>query len=138
MRMPDEETPWLAFVYDRHATKNTVVLDLRLAHCARYAEAKGWTIGGWFLDHGTDALTNDHRPAFATMLNAVRNAGADIPRVVLVHDWYRFSRDDEARGLLTRRIIHLGANVETCDGEQRRADGTYTTPQGRLSNTSTT
>ncbi|GAA1896671.1 hypothetical protein [Streptantibioticus ferralitis] len=64
------------------------------------------------------------------MFNAVRNVGADVLRVVIDHDWYRLSRDDDARGLFTRRIIHLGATVETCDGEQRRADGTYTTPGG--------
>lgn len=128
MRMPDAETPWLAFVYDRLATTNTVILELRLQKCAQYAEAKGWTIGGWFLDEGTDALTNDHRPAFDHLLNAVRNAGADVPRVVLVHDWTRFSRDEDARGLFTRRIIHLGASAETCDGEHRRTDGTYNTP----------
>jgi DNA invertase Pin-like site-specific DNA recombinase len=128
----DESLSALAFVYDRHATLAREMLRLRLELCAEYAEKQGWAIGGWFVDEGDDALTCDRRPAFATMLNAVRNAGADVPRVVLVHDWYRFSRDNDARSQLTRRIIHLGATVETCNGQQRRADGTYATPGGQL------
>jgi DNA invertase Pin-like site-specific DNA recombinase len=125
MRMPHAETPWLAFVYDRHATTNPVVLEGRLQKCAQYAEAKGWTIGGWYLDEGTDALTSDQRPAFDSMLNTIRAVGADVPRVVLVHDWARLSRDDQARGLFTRKVLQLGAWVETCGGEQRTADGCY-------------
>ncbi|MCQ4081757.1 recombinase family protein [Streptomyces sp. RB6PN25] len=119
------EQPALAYVYDRHATANTVVLRLRLQVCAQYAEAQGWMIGGWFVDEGDDALTNDRRPAFEAMLNTIRVAGVDTPRVCLAYDWDRLSRDQEARGLLTRRVLHLGAWVETCCGEQRRPDGTW-------------
>lgn len=114
-----------AYVYDRHATASTVVLQLRLEACAQYADAHGWQIGGWFVDEGDDALTNDKRPAFEAMLNTLHAAGVDTPRVCLVNDWDRLSRDQEARGLLTRRVLHLGAWVETCRGEQRRPDGTW-------------
>ncbi|MGW7007605.1 recombinase family protein [Streptomyces sp. NPDC054933] len=119
------DQPPLVFIYDRHATLHREVLLLRLEVCATYADQQGWTIGGWFLDEGDDALTNDKRPAFESMLNTVRAAGADAPRVCLVHDWHRLSRDDEARGLLTRRVLHLGGWVETSLGERRQPDGTW-------------
>jgi DNA invertase Pin-like site-specific DNA recombinase len=123
--------PPVAFIYDRHATANKVVLQLRLEACTQYVEAQGWQIGGWFLDTGDDALTDHRRPAFDAMLNILRSAGADTPRVVLIHDWDRLSRDQEALGLFTRRILQLGTRVETCRGEQRRPDGRYT-QVGRL------
>jgi DNA invertase Pin-like site-specific DNA recombinase len=115
----------LAFVYDRLVTTNKVILQLRLEACAQYVEKQGWEVGGWFVDEGDDALTTDRRPAFDAMCNTIRAAGADVPRVVLVHDWDRFSRDREACGLLTRRLLQLGVRIETCFGEQRRPDGTY-------------
>jgi DNA invertase Pin-like site-specific DNA recombinase len=115
----------LAFVYDRHATIAREILRLRLETCAKYADRQGWQIAGWFVDEGDDALANDHRPTFHAMLNAIRAAGADAPRVVLVHDWQRFSHDDEARGLFTRTVLHLGTWVETTSGEQRTPDGCY-------------
>jgi DNA invertase Pin-like site-specific DNA recombinase len=115
----------LAFIYDRHATANKVMLQLRLEACAQYAEAQGWQIGGWFVDEGDDALTTDKRPAFEAMLNTVRAASIDVPRVCLVHDWDRLSHDQESRRLLTRRVLHLGTWVETCHGEQHRLDGTW-------------
>jgi hypothetical protein len=59
------------------------------------------------------------------MCNTIRAADADTPRVCLVYDWHRLSCDQEACGLLTRRVLRLGARVETCFGEQRRPDGTW-------------
>jgi hypothetical protein len=70
------------------------------------------------LDTGDDALSNDKRPAFDAMLNTLRSAGAEIPRVVLVHDWDRLTRDREACGLFTRRVLQYGGWVETCRGEK--------------------
>jgi DNA invertase Pin-like site-specific DNA recombinase len=115
----------MTFVYDRLATANKVILQLRLETCAEYAQAQGWEIGGWFVDEGDDALTADRRPAFDAMCNTIRAAGADVPRVCLVYDWHRLSCDQEACGLLTRRLLQLGAQVQTCFGEQRRPDGTW-------------
>lgn len=115
----------LAFVYDRHATLAREILRLRLEVCAEYANGQGWAIAGWFVDEGDDALTNDRRPAFKAMCNAIGSAGADVPRVCLVNDWDRLSRDLEARGLLTRRVLRLGGWVETCFGEKRQPDGTW-------------
>jgi DNA invertase Pin-like site-specific DNA recombinase len=121
----------LAFIYDRHATANKVILQLRLEACAQYVEARGWDIGGWFLDTGDDALSNDKRPSFNAMLNTLRSAGADTRRVVLVNDWDRLTRDREACGLFTSRVLQSGGWVETCRGEQRTPDGRYT-QVGRL------
>ncbi|MBV9026569.1 MAG: recombinase family protein [Streptomycetaceae bacterium] len=115
----------LAFIYDRLATVNRVILQLRLETCAQYAGAQGWQIGGWFVDEGDDALTTDRRPAFDAMCNTIRAAGVDAPRVCLLHDWDRLSRDKETCGLLTGRVLRLGARVETCFGEQRRPDGIW-------------
>jgi DNA invertase Pin-like site-specific DNA recombinase len=124
-RTDSSASPPLAFVYDRRATVNKVILQLRLETCAQYAEAQGWQIGGWFVDEGDDALTADRRPAFDAMCNTIRAADIDTPRVCLVYDWHRFSCDQQACGLLTHRVLRLGARVETCFGEQRRPDGTW-------------
>jgi DNA invertase Pin-like site-specific DNA recombinase len=115
----------LAYIYDRVATTNRVVLQLRLEACAQYADAQGWEIGGWFVDEGDDALTTDKRPSFDAMCNTIRAASVDTERVCLVNDWDRLSRDQEALGLFTRQVLQLGARVETCFGEQRRPDGTW-------------
>jgi DNA invertase Pin-like site-specific DNA recombinase len=88
----DSSAPPLAFVYDRFATANKVILRLRLETCAQYAETQSWQIGGWFVDEGDDALTTDTRPAFDAMCNTIRAAYADTPRVCLVYDCQRGTR----------------------------------------------
>ncbi|MBY8887884.1 recombinase family protein [Streptomyces sp. PTM05] len=110
----------VAYLYDRHATTATGMLNARMDACTAYLEAKGWAGGGRWLDVGDDALSDDRRPAFDTMLNAIHAAGTAVERVVLVPDWDRLSRNPAACGLLTRRVLLLGAWVETTLGEQRR------------------
>ncbi len=123
--------PTVAFIYDRHATQNTVILDLRLKACARYVSDHSWGFGGWWVDNGDYALTDDRRPAFDALLRTMQAADRTQPRVCLVHDWSRLSRDMKARGLLTRRVLLLGGGVETCSGEKREpGDGIQHT--GRL------
>ncbi|MEU6173961.1 recombinase family protein [Streptantibioticus parmotrematis] len=117
------ESP-VAYVYDRHATRAIGMLNARMDACTIYMEAKGWRGGGRWLDVGDDALSDDRRPAYDALLRTVHAAGSDVRRVVLVHDWDRLSRDPAACGLLTRRVLTLGAWVETTFGEQRRPDGT--------------
>jgi DNA invertase Pin-like site-specific DNA recombinase len=112
----------LVFIYDRHATANKVILQLRLEACAQYAEARGWEIGGWFLDTGDDALTDHRRPSFEAMLNTCRSADAEIPRVVLVHDWDRLTRDGWQRRIFARRVTLAGGWVETIAGESTKDD----------------
>lgn len=121
--MTREKTP-VAYIYDRHATTNTVILDMRLKACAKYVTAKGWGFGGWWLDKGDYALTDGHRPAFDTLLRTMQT-GTAHPRVLLVYDWHRLSRNQQACGLMTRRALLLGGWVETTSGDKRTLDGRY-------------
>ncbi|MCQ4041617.1 recombinase family protein [Streptantibioticus rubrisoli] len=117
----------LAFIYDRCATKSTAELERRLEACGEYVTAHGWGFGGWWRDNGDYALTNDRRPAFDTLLRTMRAAGND-PRVCLVYDWDRLSRDTRVRRVMTRRVLLLGGWVETCRGEKRTPDGKHVPP----------
>lgn len=56
-----------AFIYDRHATFLTAILDIRLDRCRGYAESRGWEVAGIWLDLGDHALSDDHRPQFDAM-----------------------------------------------------------------------
>jgi hypothetical protein len=113
----------LAFVYDRQATTNPLLLEVRLKACAAYVEKQGWSFGGWFVDRGEEALSLDHRPALDLLCNTMRAAGADQSRVCLIYNWERFAYDLDVRGKLTKRILGLGGWVETCQGETRTPDG---------------
>ncbi|WP_269859575.1 recombinase family protein [Streptomyces sp. RPT161] len=106
----------MAFIYDRCATQNTFVLELRLRECAKYTSEHGWGFGGWWVDEGDDALTDDHRPGFDGLERAVRQAG-DRPKVCLVFDWARLSNDDWNRRIFARRVMLAGGWVETVRGE---------------------
>jgi hypothetical protein len=122
----------LAFIYDRHATENTTVLEMRLKACAKYVSANGWGFGGWWVDKGDDALTDDRRPAFDILLRTLQATGSNHPRVCLVHNWERLSRDYEARRTFARRILLVGGWVETTSGETTKPGdnrcGLLTTP----------
>lgn len=128
--MTTDQTP-LVFIYDRCCTQDATELERRLKACAKYVSAQGWGFGGWWRDNGDAALTNDRRPAFDTLLRTMQAAG-DCPRVCLVYSWDRLSRDMQARGQMTRRVLLLGGWVETCDGEKRTAGGSELRA-GRLS-----
>lgn len=119
--MTTHQTP-LAFIYDRSTTENTTELERRLTACGEYVTTQGWGFGGWWVDNGDYALTNDRRPAYDALLRTMRAAGTG-PRVCLVHDWDRLSRDMQARGLMTRRVLLLDGWVETCAGEKRTPGG---------------
>ncbi|MDF2260702.1 recombinase family protein [Streptantibioticus ferralitis] len=121
--MTSHQTP-LVFIYDRCATQDTRELERRLKACAEYVSTYGWGFGGWWRDSGDYALTNDRRPAFDTLLRTMQAVG-DCPRVCLVYDWDRLSRDVQARDLMTRHVLLLGAWVETCDGEKRTPSGKH-------------
>jgi hypothetical protein len=124
----------LAFIYDRHATEDSTVLEMRLKACAKYVSSQGWGFGGWWVDKGDDALTNDRRPAFDILLRALQATGSSYPRVCLVHDFERLSRDDQTRRLFARRVLLAGGWVETTSGETTkpgdRHHGLITTPPG--------
>ena len=112
----------VAFIYDRCTTTNTAVLELRLKACAKYVSAHGWAFGGWWVDKGDEALTDDCRPAFDVLLRTLERTGAAQPRVCLVHDWHRLSRDEWARRAFARRVTMAGGWVETVAGETSRAE----------------
>jgi DNA invertase Pin-like site-specific DNA recombinase len=114
--------PALAYIYDRSATQDTTELERRLTACGEYVIAQGWGFGGWWRDTGDSALLNDHRPAFDALLRTMRAADG-CQRVCLVYCWDRLSRDPQARGLMTRRVLLLGGWVETCSGEKRTPGG---------------
>ena len=95
----------LAFLYDRHATTVEIELDRRRNLCEKYLAERGWDIAGWWVDKGDCALTDDHRPEFDALLRAMQAAGPARPRVCLIHDWSRLSRNLGARGLMTRRVL---------------------------------
>jgi hypothetical protein len=120
--MPTDQ-PTLAFIYDRCATQDTTELERRLTACGEYVIARGWGFGGWWRDTNDHALVNDHRPAFDALLRTMR-AAEGCERVCLVYDWDRLSRDLQARGLMTRRVLLLGGWVETCGGEKGTAQET--------------
>lgn len=121
------EATSVVFMYDRHATKATGMLRVRMDTCTAYMDKQGWSGGGRWLDIDSDALSSDRRPAFESMLRSILATPQTVPRVVLVHDWDRFSHNPDDVNLFTRRILRLGASVETCAGDRRTADGRYTT-----------
>ncbi|AEW95625.1 MULTISPECIES: recombinase family protein [Streptomycetaceae] len=109
--------PPLAFVYDRHLSGPRAQLAVRARTCADYADRRGWEVGGWFVDTGDAALTLNHRPNFERLMRALVGVEEGRVRVCLVLDWDRFSSDRAKRDILVRRLVGLGARVETCFGE---------------------
>jgi DNA invertase Pin-like site-specific DNA recombinase len=111
----DPDRPTLAFIYDRHATHTTLMLDERIARVKAYAMAQGWQFGGWFVDTDADALSDTTRPALDSLCNTMAAAGGE--RICLIHDWDRLSRDTKARAALQRRIRSAGGSTHTAQGE---------------------
>jgi DNA invertase Pin-like site-specific DNA recombinase len=113
----------LAFIYDRCATANTTALELRLQVCQEYVTKHGCEFGGWWVDTGDQALTVHQRPAFDRLLDTMRSTPFGTPRVCLIHDRDRISRDAYASNIFTRRVLLSDGWVETCLGERRTSDG---------------
>lgn len=120
--------PPLAYIYDRCATTNTAMIELRLRACAEYVEEQGWGWGGWWVDKDDAALTNDDRPAFDSLVRSM-DASPGTPRVCLVADWGRLSHDTEHRQVFARRIFLAGGWLATVGGESVRSGEV---PNGRL------
>ena len=115
-----------AFIYDRHATTSTVILDIRLDRCRAYAESRGWEIAGTWLDLGDNAL-GDHRPQFDALCVAMDRAAGPI--VCLVDDWDRLTRDAGQSSVMRHRIGQAGGHTITADGE---SDAPAEKARGRL------
>ncbi|HZX40012.1 MAG TPA: recombinase family protein [Streptomyces sp.] len=103
-----------AFIYDRHATTSTVILDIRLDRCRSYAESCGWEVAGIWLDLGDNAL-GQHRPQFSSLCVAMDAATGPI--VCLVDDWDRLARDASQSAVMRRRIGQADGHCETAEGE---------------------
>jgi len=115
-----------AFIYDRHATTSTVILDIRLDRCRAYAESQGWEVAGTWLDLGDHAL-GDHRPQFDALCVAMdRDPG---PIVCLVEDWDRIARDASQSSVMRHRVAQAGGHCVTADGE---SDAPAEKARGRL------
>nr|WP_202447431.1 recombinase family protein [Streptomyces sp. SID5468] len=99
------------------------VLERRARVCADHADRQRWEIGGWFVDTGDAALLLNQRPNFERLMRTLAAADKERPRVCLVHDWDRISHDRAKRTILVKRLLALGARVETCFGERILPDG---------------
>lgn len=123
---PTGETPTLAFIYDRHATSSPDALNARLDRVRAHIAEQGYTIGGWFIDTGDDALSATVRPAFSALCNTMTNTDAEgADKVCLVHDLTRLSHDIPARISLQRRIrLAGGRTCTTQDDDVPPARGT--------------
>lgn len=118
-----------AFIYDRHATSSTAILDIRLDRCRAYAESQGWELAGIWIDLGDNALS-DHRPEFHALCLAMRAEPG--PAVCLVDDWDRIARDASISATMRRRVGQAGGHCETVGGEsdapEEKARGRLCTP----------
>lgn len=118
-----------AFVYDRHATTSTIMLDIRLDRCRAYAKSRGWDVAGIWLDLGDHALGH-YRPQFEALFVAMDNNPGHI--VCLVDDWHRLTRDASQSSVMRRRIAQAGGHCETAGGESdepsEKARGRLCTP----------
>ncbi|MGI5380741.1 hypothetical protein ACQEV2_42470 [Streptomyces sp. CA-251387] len=76
--------PPLAYIYDRCATANPAMMELRLRACSEYVEEQGWGWGGWFVDKGDDPLTSDRRPALDNLVHSIQAVSPDTERVCLL------------------------------------------------------
>lgn len=108
-----------AFIYDRHATTTTVILDIRLDRCRAYAESRGWDIAGVWVDLGNHAL-GSYRPQLKGLCAAMELESG--PVLCLVDDWDRFSRDGSHSAVMRNRITQAGGHCETVDGETDALD----------------
>lgn len=124
--MTSPEAKLRAFIYDRHVTTSTVILDIRLDRCRAYAESNGWEIAGTWLDVGDDALGN-HRPQFDGLCAAMSLEPG--PVVCLVDGWDRFTRDASQSAVMRHRVGQAGGHCVTAGGE---SDAPAEKARGRL------
>ncbi|MFI9352522.1 recombinase family protein [Streptomyces lydicus] len=111
----------LVFIYDRCASRKERDLRSRLLGCHTYVDRMGWALAGHgpWLDLGPDALST-HRPALATMAEAMREAVGYREVLCLVHNLGRLATDATHRMVLQQRIIEAGGWTLTTFGESDR------------------
>ncbi|MET9294255.1 hypothetical protein [Streptomyces sp. NPDC003077] len=109
--------PPLAFIYDRNATFNHRLLDMRVDGCRNYAERQRWDIAGTWTDHGDDALSNGHRPAFQSLLRRMLEVSRSRTVLCLVHNWDRYAHDRPSRVDFQQRVALAGGYTATTFNE---------------------
>jgi hypothetical protein len=107
-----ERRPPLAFIYDRNASRSTLLLNARLLGCQSHAEHHGWDIAGEWLDLGAHALDNT-RPQFSELVAAMQSEATRRTVICLVHNWNRLTNDPEDRINLQQRVAQAGGHTET-------------------------
>ncbi|MET9292615.1 recombinase family protein [Streptomyces sp. NPDC003077] len=112
-RRPTPHMPPLAFIYDRNATFNHRLLDMRLDGCRTYAERQGWDIAGTWTDHGDDALDSDRRPEFDRLLHAMLEASRSRTVLCLIHNWDRYAHNGPSRTTFQQRVALAGGYTAT-------------------------
>lgn len=111
----------LAFIYDRQMSPTVGVLVLHLEVCNLRARDEGWTIAGEWVDQGDAVFSDENRPAFDSMIEAMakaRSAGREV--LCLIADWPRLSRDEGVRVSFQTRVRTAGGFTATGVGEDDR------------------
>lgn len=107
----------LAFIYDRHATPQRALLDLRVEACREYAADAGYEVAGVWVDEGDDALQGTTRPQFDALLEELAAAAATGRRAFcLVNGWDRLAHA-EGSTAFQNRIQARGGWTVTALGE---------------------
>lgn len=101
-------------------------IDAQLRACRNFAQEKGWTIVGEYVDEGKSARSEDinKRPQFREMLKAASGRQFDV---LVVHKLDRFSRN---LMVTLRSFDELSKNSVTFISLSEQID--YTTPIGRV------
>jgi site-specific DNA recombinase len=68
-------------------------VDRQIADCAVFAETRGWTVVGHFVDNDISAFSGRQRPQFEALLHAVRDRQVDVIVTYHVDRLYRRLRD---------------------------------------------
>jgi DNA invertase Pin-like site-specific DNA recombinase len=110
----------VVFIYDRAVSataQSRVALHLRLRACHTLAVSQEWAIGGWYVDTGEEALSDNRRPALDRALMVLqREMPYGRERYLLVHDWDRLSRSPKVQLVISRRTRLAGGMVCTVAG----------------------
>lgn len=116
--MPTQQSPPMAFIYDRRTTPTKGIMVMRLQACHGHAEERGYEIAGEWYDEGDGALV-DRRPQFSQLIARMRDASqCGRQAVCLVNDFDRLSHDSELRRQFIRRVHLAGGWVEDILGDR--------------------
>jgi len=100
-----------AFIYARYSSElqRDASIEDQVRVCRTRAEREGWQVINVFADHALSGATT-LRPAYQTLLGALRHGGTDI---VLAESLDRFSRDQEHIAAFFKQVSFAGARIVT-------------------------